>query len=51
MILRISYEYFSINVFLAPQHNEVHVVDIIKEKVNRINNEVSLIHDDGIKEY
>lgn len=36
---------------LLSQHNEVTAVDIIEDKVNKINNKISPIQDDYIEEY
>ena len=36
---------------LLSQHNEVKAVDVIEEKVNKINNRISPIQDDMIEEY
>lgn len=45
-----GYVGLSLAVLLA-QHNEVTAVDIIEEKVNKINNKISPIQDDYIEEY
>ncbi len=45
-----GYVGLSLAVLLA-QHNEVTAVDIIEEKVNKINNKISPILDDYIEEY
>ena len=45
-----GYVGLSLAVLLA-QHNEVTAVDIIEEKVNKINNRISPIQDDYIEEY
>lgn len=36
---------------LLSQHNKVVILDIIKEKVNKINNRISPIEDKDIQEY
>ena len=45
-----GYVGLSLAVLLA-QHNEVTAVDIIEDKVNKINNKISPIQDDYIEEY
>ena len=45
-----GYVGLSLAVLLA-QHNEVIAVDVIKEKVDMINNKISPIQDDYIEEY
>ena len=45
-----GYVGLSLAILLA-QHNEVTAVDIIEEKVNKINNKISPIQDDYIEEY
>ena len=45
-----GYVGLSLAVLLA-QHNEVVAVDVIEEKVNKINNKISPIQDDYIEEY
>lgn len=45
-----GYVGLSLAVLLA-QHNEVTAVDIIEDKVNKINNRISPIQDDYIEEY
>lgn len=45
-----GYVGLSLSVLLA-QHNEVIAVDVIKEKVDMINNKISPIQDDYIEEY
>lgn len=45
-----GYVGLSLAVLLA-QHNEVKAVDIIKEKVDKINNKISPIQDDEIEKY
>ena len=45
-----GYVGLSLAVLLA-QHNEVKTVDIIKDKVDKINNKISPIQDDKIEEY
>ena len=45
-----GYVGLSLAVLLA-QHNEVIAVDVIKEKVDKINNKISPIQDDYIEKY
>ena len=45
-----GYVGLSLAVLLA-QHNEVKAVDVIKEKVDKINNKISPIQDDYIEKY